>query len=229
MLKALIFDVDGTLCETEETHRQAFNRAFAETGLNWFWTVEDYRRLLLTTGGKERMRAHRQASGLAQPDDATIAKLHKLKTDFYVAALARGGIAPRPGVKELVAQARQQGLALAIATTTTPANVEGLVQAIWGLPATKVFDVLAAGDEVVTKKPAPDVYQLALQRLGLTADQAIAFEDSRNGLVSAKAAGLRVVLTPGIYTQGDDFAEADWLLPDLTHFDLSARMAGTVA
>lgn len=215
MLQALIFDVDGTICETEETHRAAFNQAFAEAGLNWFWTVEDYRVLLRTTGGKERMRAHRDACGLAQPDDAAIARLHALKTKYYVAALARGGIAARPGVKELVAKARERGLALAIATTTSPANVEGLVQAIWGKSAPEVFDVIAAGDEVAAKKPAPDVFLLALERLHLPAAACIAFEDSRNGLASALGAGLRVVVTPGAYTAQDDFSGATWLLPEV--------------
>lgn len=222
MLQALIFDVDGTICETEEIHRRAFNRAFAETGLNWFWTVEDYRRLLRTTGGKERMRTHRAACGLAQPDDAAIAKLHALKTKYYVAALATGGITPRPGLRETIAAARAQGLRVAIATTTSPANVEALVQAIWGCSASDLFDVIAAGDEVAAKKPAPDVFLLALHRLGLPAKAAIAFEDSRNGLLSAQAAGLRVVVTPSLYTATDNFTGADWLLPDLSTFDLQA-------
>lgn len=221
MLKALIFDVDGTICETEETHRYAFNRAFSESGLNWFWTVEDYRRLLRTTGGKERMRAHRDACGLHQPDDAVIAKLHAQKTEYYVAALANGSVAARPGVRDIITEARTQRLALAIATTTSPANVEALVQAIWGCSAYEVFDVVAAGDEVVTKKPAPDVFLLALERLGLPASAAIAFEDSRNGLSAARAAGLRVVVTPSLYTADEDFAGADWLLPDLSTFDLN--------
>lgn len=221
MLQALIFDVDGTICETEEIHRRAFNRAFAEAGLNWFWTVEDYRRLLRTTGGKERMRAHRNARGLAHPDDAAIAKLHMLKTQFYLAALAQGGVAARPGVKALIVEARSAGLRIAIATTTSPANVEGLVQAIWGCPAAQVFDVIAAGDEVAAKKPAPDVFHLALQRLGLSANHAIAIEDSRNGLVSALNAGLRVMVTPSVYTDTDDFSGATWLLPDARKFDLA--------
>lgn len=220
MLKALIFDVDGTICETEETHRAAFNRAFAETGLNWFWTIDDYRHLLRTTGGKERMRAHRDACKLPQPDDTMIAKLHALKTKYYVEALTNGNVIPRPGVRDIITDARRRGLALAIATTTSPANVEALVRAIWGCSAKQVFDVIAAGDEVATKKPAPDIFLLALQRLGLPASAAIVFEDSHNGLSAARAAGLRVVLTPSLYTADEDFAGADWLLPDLSAFSL---------
>ena len=225
MLKALIFDVDGTLCETEETHRAAFNRAFAETGLDWHWGVDDYRHLLRTTGGKERMRAHREALRQRAPDDATIARLHALKTRFYGAALAQGGVAARPGVTALIAEARAQGLALAIATTTAPANVEGLVQAIWGRPATAVFDVIAAGDEVAAKKPAPDVFLLALHRLGLPANAAVAFEDSRNGLLSALGAGLRVVLTPSLYTATDDASGATLHLPDLASISVERLRA----
>lgn len=221
MLKALIFDVDGTICETEETHRHAFNWAFTDSGLNWHWTVDDYRRLLRTTGGKERMRAHRDACGLLLPDDAKIAELHALKTEHYVAALANGDVIPRPGVREIITEARRRGLALAIATTTSPANVEALVQAIWGCRAQDLFDVIAAGDEVAAKKPSPDVFLLALQRLRLPAHAAIAFEDSRNGLRSARAAGLSVVVTPSIYTADEDFAGADWIVPDLSAFDLN--------
>lgn len=221
-VKALIFDVDGTLCETEETHRHAFNRAFAKAGLGWHWSVADYRHLLRVTGGKERMRAHRESLGLGLPDDAEIARLHAMKTGFYVEALQMGSVAPRPGVKELIAAAKAQGLALAIATTTTPANVMALVQAIWGCPALDVFDVIAAGDEVAAKKPAPDVYNLALHRLGLPPEQAVALEDSRNGMISAQAAGLRVVVTPGLYTDQDDFTGATWLMPDLSGLTLAA-------
>lgn len=223
MLRALIFDVDGTLCETEEYHRRAFNRAFAEAGVNWFWSQDDYRRLLLTTGGKERMRAHRADLKAVVPGDAQIARLHAAKTQAYLASLSSGKVVARPGVNAVVAAARAKGLRLAVATTTSPANVEGLVQAIWGCAAASLFEVIAAGDEVAVKKPAPDVYLLALQRLGVAPAEALAFEDSRNGLLAARAAGLAVIVTPGIYTAHEDFAGAKQILPDLSSFTLAGH------
>ncbi|MBN2630945.1 MAG: HAD-IA family hydrolase [Rhodobacteraceae bacterium] len=215
-LRALIFDVDGTLAETEEAHRQAFNAVFAAHGLAWNWSVEDYTALLRVTGGKERMKAHRDACGESLPDDATIARMHAEKTDAYVALVAGGGLQPRAGVASLMQAARDAGLKLAIATTTSPANVDALTRALWGRAATEMFDVIAAGDEVAAKKPAPDVYLLALQRLGLPPEQAIALEDSVNGVRSARAAGLRVVVTPSIFTVHEDHSAANLVVPDLT-------------
>ena len=214
-LKALIFDVDGTLAETEEVHRQAFNETFAAQGIAWHWSKEDYRTLLRTTGGKERMAKHRGTTG-SGPSDAQIAELHKAKTKRYVEIIASGQVDLLPGVAELIARARAAGLRIAIATTTTRANVDALIEATFRRPPTDLFEVIAAGDEVAKKKPAPDVYLLALQTLGLPPAACLAFEDSRAGLASAKAAGLRVVLTPSEYTRGDDFSVADWLIADLT-------------
>lgn len=220
--KALIFDVDGTLSETEEAHRQAFNETFAEQGLDWFWSAALYEKLLKTTGGKERMavyqRDHLDSERLSQAD---IAELHRRKTDRYNAILSAGGLSARPGVMELIARARTEGLRLAIATTTNLPNVEGLARALWKRPATEVFDVIAAGDEVRAKKPAPDVFQLALERLNLPAQDCLAFEDSRNGLHSALAAGLETIITPSRYTAGEDFTGASQVLDSLVDFQLA--------
>ncbi|MCB6177798.1 HAD-IA family hydrolase [Rhodobacter sp. Har01] len=223
-LKALIFDVDGTLAETEEAHRQAFNATFAAHGLDWHWNQQDYARLLKVTGGKERMAAHRAAVGHG-PDDATIAAMHKEKTAAYGDILARGGLQARPGVLRLIEEARAAGLLLAIATTTSPGNVEALAACLWGKPAGQVFDVIAAGDVVKAKKPAPDIYLFALEHLALPAAQALAFEDTWNGLHSAKGAGLKVVATPSVYSAGEDFAAAHRVLPDLGCFRLVDALA----
>jgi HAD superfamily hydrolase (TIGR01509 family) len=223
-LKALIFDVDGTLAETEEAHRQAFNATFAAHGLGWQWSVDDYGRLLRTTGGKERMAAFRAELG-AGPDDATIDRMHRDKTDRYAAILAEGGLKARPGVLRLVEQAQQAGIRLAIATTTSPRNVQALCRCLWGLDAEQVFEIIAAGDEVPAKKPAPDVYLLALSRLRLDAKDSLALEDSRNGVLSARAAGLRVVVTPSVYTEGEDFSGATAVFASLDTVPLATLMA----
>ena len=225
-LKALIFDVDGTLAETEELHRRAFNETFAEAGLDWCWSQEDYTDLLKTTGGKERMKVHRDALGQDSPDDAAIADLHGLKTARYGELMRSGAMDLRPGVRDIIDEARANGLRLAVATTTNRPNVEALTQACWGQPADAVFDVVAAGDEVAAKKPAPDVFDLALARLNLSATDAIAFEDSRNGLLSAKAAGLRVVMTPSAYTAAEDHSEADLVLDHLAGLSCLSPLIG---
>jgi HAD superfamily hydrolase (TIGR01509 family) len=219
-LKALIFDVDVTLAETEEAHRQAFNATFAAHGLDWHWNRADYARLLKVTGGKERMAAHRAALGHG-PDDATIAAMHREKTEAYGAILARGGLEARPGVLRLIEEARAAGLRLAISTTTSRPNVEALAACLWGKPADQVFDVIAAGDVVKAKKPAPDIYLHALDQLGLPAAQALAFEDTWNGVQAARGAGLRVIATPSVYSAGEDFRAADRVLPDLSGFRLA--------
>jgi len=216
-LRALIFDVDGTLAETEEAHRAAFNSTFGAWGLDWNWSVKDYHQLLKTTGGKERMRTYQQTlpAGAHRLTDEEIAKLHVQKTAAYGAILASGQLELRPGVAELIATARARGLKLAIATTTNTPNVEALCQCCWGKPALDVFDHVAAGDMVEQKKPAPDVFLLALEQLGLPASDCIAFEDSRNGVTSALGAKLPVLVTPSAYTDADDFSDADWLIPSL--------------
>jgi len=216
MVAALIFDVDGTLAETEEAHREAFNATFSAAGLDWHWDQALYCELLKVTGGKERMRAYLESScPVLAISDAVIADLHRQKTKAYSEIIAGGGVRLRPGIRELIQFARSQGMKVAVATTTNPPNVEGLCIACWGQPAADVFDVVAAGDEAPNKKPAPDIYNIAMDRLGLAPEQCIAFEDSRNGLLSAKSASLRVVITPSRYSASDDFTGADIVLPDL--------------
>ncbi|MCB1329303.1 MAG: HAD-IA family hydrolase [Maritimibacter sp.] len=215
-LAALIFDVDGTLAETEELHRQAYNETFAAAGLGWHWSRDDYHWLHRTTGGKERMRHYRDSRGDNAPSVAEIAAIYARKTLRYGDLVAGGGLTLRPGVRELVAAARAAGLRLGVATTTGNPNVDALCLACWGQPAAEIFDAVVAGDDVPNKKPAPDAYLRVLELLGVPAEAAIAFEDSRNGLVSALGAGLRVVVTPSIYTGGEDFTGAACVLPDLT-------------
>lgn len=217
-LRALIFDVDGTLAETEELHRRAFNDTFAAADMDWFWSPEDYRDLLLTTGGKERMRRFRTIIRAEGPSENEIARLHAAKTRRFGSLLQQ--LTLRSGVAALIAQARQSGLRIAVATTTSRPNVDALCAACWGREADQVFGVIAAGDEVTAKKPAPDVYELALSRLGLPPEACLAFEDSRNGLDAARAAGLRTIVTPSDYTRHEDFTGASAVLTDLSHFKL---------
>jgi HAD superfamily hydrolase (TIGR01509 family) len=218
-LRALIFDVDGTLADTEELHRKAFNLAFAAHHLGWYWSPSLYAQLLKTTGGKERLAAY-IASLPIKPEQAAalhqdIPNIHRDKTTFYTEMVHDGRLPLRPGVRRLIEQARAQGLRLAIASTTTLANIEALLQSTFGKDGLAVFDAIAAGDQVTRKKPAPDIFELALRRLGLPATDCIAIEDSNHGLCAAKAAGLWTLVTPNFWTAGQDFNAADLLLDSI--------------
>lgn len=209
-LKALIFDVDGTLAETEEAHREAFNETFKANNMDWYWDVSMYGDLLKTTGGKERMFEYQR---IYRSDDAQIkfeqiAKLHRQKTNHYGRLIASGAVKLRAGISGLIEDAKANGIRLAVATTTNRPNVDCLSLACFDRPATEIFEVIAAGDEVQKKKPAPDVFNLAVERLGLDPLECVGLEDSRNGLLSCIGAGVPCIVSPGVYTRGSEFNEA---------------------
>lgn len=211
VLRALIFDVDGTLAETEEAHRDAFNRTFAEFGLPWSWDQALYRELLRVSGGKERIRAFvaRHDPARATPGlDDLVASLHRRKTELYTAAVAAGGVPLRPGVERLIGEARDAGLTLAVATTTTRANVLALMDGATGGAGHGWFATLVCAEDAPVKKPDPQAYILALDRVGLPASACMALEDSVNGVRAARAAGIPVVVSESVYTAGDDFTGA---------------------
>lgn len=217
---ALLFDVDGTLADTErEGHRVAFNRAFKEAGLDWEWSVPLYGELLRITGGKERIHYFLNTAGqhLARPAglDEFIPKLHAAKTVHYTRMLESGAIPLRPGVVRLLNEARSLGLRLAIATTTTPANVTALLINTLGEASLGWFEVIAAGDVVPAKKPAPDIYVYTLQKMGLEPHECLAVEDSANGVRSAIGAGLRTIVTTNDYTAAEKFDGASLVVDQL--------------
>jgi len=220
-LQALIFDVDGTLADTEELHRQAFNEAFEQDGLDWHWSATLYTELLAISGGQERLRAFRQRvqPGLRALDalalDASIARLHELKTAAYARRVNAGELQLRPGVQALIEAAPAAGLALAIATTTSPVNIAALLRRTLGPDWALRFAVIEDASTAALKKPHPQVYRQTLARLGLPARACLAFEDSANGLAAAGGAGLATVITPTAFTARHDFGGALRVLESL--------------
>jgi HAD superfamily hydrolase (TIGR01509 family) len=227
-LEALLLDVDGTLADTEEVHRQAFNSAFEKAGLDWVWGQDLYHELLAVTGGKERIRYYldRDRPDVSLPDDADafIAQLHQSKTQFFVDSLAAGSVPLRPGVERLIRDAKAHGLRLAIVTTTSPENVIALFEHSFAGGVADLFDVVAAGSVVPNKKPAADIYEYALSELGLDPGQCIAIEDSANGLESALAAGVATLITVNRYTEDHDFSGALAVLDHLGEPAMPCRM-----
>jgi HAD superfamily hydrolase (TIGR01509 family) len=217
--RALIFDVDGTLADTEEAHRQAFNGAFLSHALGWEWSPAMYSELLRVTGGKERIGKYLAALPVSSAEKEALRRLvplvHSTKTRLFTDFVEMGNVRLRPGVARLIGEARAAGVPLAIASTTTPANVNALVTTTLGLGALGWFGAIATGDVVPNKKPAPDIYQLALGSLRLPPEGCVAIEDSALGVRAAKAAGLYTIAVPTRWTEGQDLSAADLRLPSL--------------
>ena len=227
-LAAVIFDVDGTLAETERSgHRVAFNRAFEEFRLDWHWSPEYYGQLLAVTGGKERLRLHVETAArdqLKRPDfERWIAELHHRKTEIYAELALSGAIVLRPGIARLIGELRAANVRLAIATTTTRACIDSLISAAFGCATSSLFEVVGAGDQVACKKPAPDIYQWVLQALDLPASTCLSIEDSAQGLAAARAAGIATLVTINPYTAKDDFPGALCVIDSLGDPERPAR------
>ena len=213
-----MFDVDGTMAETEEFHRRAFNEAFSRFNLPWNWDVATYGRLLRIAGGRERIRYFWEQLTEDRFDlsDNFIDELHRFKTRRYAELVASGACGLRPGVADLIFRARNGRLPLAIVTTTSRDNIGALLKQNLGLDWKRHFDAIVSGDDVPNKKPKPDAYHAALDTLGLPAAACLAIEDSRNGLVAAAAAGAPVLITRSLYFRDEDFAGAVGVTDDLT-------------
>lgn len=218
-LKALIFDCDGVLVDTErDGHRVAFNKAFAKKGYNIEWDVELYKELLKVAGGKERMRHYFDQT--RWPEDVTdkdslIKELHKLKTDLFMQIIESGELPLRPGAARLVDEAIAENVGLAVCSTANERAVNLVVEKLLGPGRKAKFDLILAGDVVSKKKPDPEIYNLALQRLDLKPNECVVIEDSRNGLLAAKTAGIYCVITTNSYTKDEDFTEADVVVSEL--------------
>ena len=227
-MRALIFDCDGVLAETErEAHLPAFNETFAEVGLPR-WSEQEYAERLKTGGGKERLAKLLTPEFVREhglPADAAaqaewVARLHARKTDLFARILSDGLLEPRPGVVRLADEALAAGWALAVASTSAEESVRAVVRRVLAERPVRVV----AGDAVPAKKPDPAVYELALRELGVAPDEAVAVEDSRIGLLAAVGAGLTCVVTVSSFTSGEQFDEAALVVPHLGDAEDPARV-----
>ena len=218
-IKALIFDCDGVLVDTErDGHRVAFNKAFARSGFDFQWSVKLYGELLRVAGGKERMRHYFDTAGWpagVSDRDETIKQLHKLKTELFMEIIESGELALRPGVARLVDEAIERGLELAVCSTSNEKAVNLVVEKLLGARRKAHFRAILAGDVVTRKKPDPEIYNLVLEHLALEPHKCLVVEDSHNGLLAAKAAGMHCIITTNGYTAGEDFTGADAVVPEL--------------
>jgi HAD superfamily hydrolase (TIGR01509 family) len=210
-LSAVVFDVDGTLVDSErDGHRVAFNQAFEEFGLPYRWDEDLYGRLLRVTGGQRRIDGYLAEQGVAEDERARLAPaLHRHKTEILKRMVAEGRIEPRPGVTRLLAELADRGCRLAVATTGSRGWVDQLLERVLS-PAS--FEVVVTGDEVTARKPDPEAFVTAVDRLGTTTADTVVVEDSHEGLLAARSAGLACVVVTNGYTSDHDLAAADLVL-----------------
>jgi HAD superfamily hydrolase (TIGR01509 family) len=211
-IKALFFDQDGVIIDTErDGHRVSFNMTFKEFGFTDEWSVDYYHELLQIAGGKERMKHHLQTKGFSKPVppekvDDLIKEMHKRKTVLFVELIETGKLPLRPGIHRFMKEAMEAGLMIGVCTTSNEQAARAITEKIL---ADIKFDIVLAGDVVSKKKPDPEIYNLALARTGLKPDEVIVVEDSRNGVLAAKAADTHVVVTINGYTEKEDVSGGD--------------------
>ena len=226
-IKCLIFDFDGTLAETEEAHRNAFNKAFKSKKLNWHWDQYIYKKLLQIAGGKERIEFYNKSFSLNSKKISSkdIEEIHLQKTKFYSQSVSQGIVQLRPGIREFLERAKYNKKKLAISTSTSLDNVTLLLKSCLNENPEDLFSFISTGDLVKKKKPSPDLYKLVLAEMNLMPEECLAFEDSRIGLISARRANIQTVVNPSRYSVGDNFDEADYFLTSflLEQFPKSLR------
>jgi HAD superfamily hydrolase (TIGR01509 family) len=213
-LQALLFDCDGVLAETErDGHRVAYNRAMKALGMDAEWQADEYAELVLISGGKERLKYYFEKDRSRFPEDRygaeLIGKIYLEKTALFKEMANKGDMPPRSGIARIVREAREAGVMLFVCSTSHRESVETLLKKNYGADVHSWFTELFCGDVVARKKPAPDIYLLAKDKYNLDPACCCVVEDSRNGLLAAKAAGMHCLVTKSYYTQDEDFSEAD--------------------
>jgi HAD superfamily hydrolase (TIGR01509 family) len=217
-LKAIFFDMDGTIVDTEKDgHRVAFNEAFSRYGIKAEWSIEEYHQLLQIAGGKERMKFYFQNKGRKYiPQEKSLGELvqqlHLLKTEIFISLIETGMLPLRPGIKRIMKEANEKGILIGICTTSNEKAVKAIVNSL--LAEVKI-DLILAGDVVTKKKPDPEIYLLALEKTGISANEALVIEDSENGVIAGKEAHIKVLATVNEYTKNEDLSRADAVVSSL--------------
>jgi HAD superfamily hydrolase (TIGR01509 family) len=204
-MAAVLFGSIGTVAETSELQRAAFNEAFEKHGLGWDWSQDEYQRLLGTSGGEKRIAEYAQERG----DEVNAAAIYETKSELFRDKLAQASPGPRQGVAEVIAMAREAGMQVGLVTTTSRANVEALGPAIEPALDLNQFDLVVDKSDVEQPKPDGAAYAYALEKFGLKPEEAVAIENNLDGVSAAKAAGIAVVAFPGEDNAGHDFDAAD--------------------
>lgn len=217
-IKAIFFDQDGVIIDTErDGHRVAFNETFKHYGYDFEWGVDYYHELLQVAGGKERMKHHLHTKGFGvdvkpEEEDELIKEMHKYKTQTFIELIESGKLPLRPGVKRFMQEGMEAGLTLGVCTTS---NVKSAQAVAYNILKDIQFEFVLAGDMVSKKKPDPEIYNMALEKTGLKPNEVVVIEDSRNGVLAAKAAGLYIVATTNVYTEKEDLSDADIIVTSL--------------
>ena len=226
-LKGIFFDMDGTIIDTEKDgHRVAFNEAFARLGIKAEWDVAKYHQLLQIAGGKERMKFFFQGEGkkylpVGKSIDDFVQQLHLLKTEIFVSLIESGKLPLRPGIKRIMEEANEKGILIGICTTSNEKAVKSIINSL--LSDIKI-DFILAGDIVTKKKPDPEIFLLALQKTGLSGNEVLVVEDSENGLIAGKAAGIKVLVTVNEYTKNENMTGADAVVTSLGNENEKTRV-----
>lgn len=218
-LKLVISDLDGTILETEDYHRRAYNALFEELDLPERWSKRDYSERLTEVGGskiREIFRwLNRPEAEYADVKRRLYARKTELYTELIVADLMANDLGLRPGVARLFAELAEQGIPIAIASTCVKRAAIDVIRAAMGKEFLDSLATICAGDDVERMKPHPDVYLLAAEQCGIDPSNCLVLEDTGHGLQAALAAGMICVATPSELAHGNDFTGAHLLAENL--------------
>ena len=219
LLSAVFFDVDGTIAETEELHRKSFNESFKEFNLDWFWDKPIYKELINIGGGKERIQHYMKRAWPEMLEYKNLSKyidsIHKVKNEIYEDYVKEEKLTFRPGVKRLISELKENKIRIALVSSSSKTNIENLLLNGLQFKSIEFFDLIAHGDSTKNKKPSPEIYEWALEKLKLSAQSCIAIEDSPRGIDSAVSAKIKVIATPSELTIDENFEAADLVVSDL--------------
>ena len=222
-LSAVLFDVDGTIAETEEYHRKSFNESFKEFNLDWFWDEAIYKELINVGGGKERIMYHIKRAWPEMLNYKNLSKyidsIHKIKNEIFEDFMKDMVIKPRKGVIRLINELKERKIRLAIVSSSSESNILNLFNNALKININEKFDIIAHGDITKNKKPSPEIYEWTLEKMRLPPQSCLAIEDSPRGMESALRANINVVVTPSILTSGEKFDGAKLVVSDLGEFD----------